>query len=415
MRKFFFTLCAISIAAAFTSCKKENDAPAVTKTIVLPVNGASVIDASNKFAFNFLHAVLQQDNNNDNKLISPLSIYMALSMVYNGADNGTKDSIAKTLALSGIDINDLNSVCNALITQLPGEDNKVQLSIANSIWYSKNNFQPLNAFLATVQDDYTAAVQPLNFSDPASVNTINNWVANETNNKIEKIIDNISADDLMYLINAIYFKGDWQCAFPASNTHNDNFYLPGGSMKQVPFMEQTTAANFYNDTLFTMVELPYGGGKGYSMYIALPKNAQQSVSTFTALMNEDIIANAINNMDSKDVRLEIPKWSYTYSINDMKQELALLGMGTAFSDSADFSKMYNASQINPSITKAVHKTYISVDEHGTEAAAVTGIGAGVTSAGPFLFKPDRPFLYVIIEKQTSVILFAGILNNPSVN
>ena len=139
-----------SVAVIFSiySCKKSgNNVADKTQTIVLPANGASVINASNQFAFNFLNATLQQDPSADNKLISPLSIYIALSMVYNGADNSTKDSITKTLQLSGIDMNDLNAVCQSLITQLPQEDNKVQLSIANSIWYRQNSFQPYTDFL----------------------------------------------------------------------------------------------------------------------------------------------------------------------------------------------------------------------------------------------------------------------------
>jgi serine protease inhibitor len=184
MKKLFRFSVAILLLA---SCKKDSIVPDVTKTIILPANGASVVNSNNIFGFNFLHAALAQDNTDKNKLISPLSIYMALSMVYNGAGSSTKDSIAKTLQFSGIDINDLNTVCNALITQLPQEDNKVQFSIANSIWYNKNSFQPLTSFLNTQQQFYNAETNALDFSDPSSVNMINNWAAEKTNNKIREI------------------------------------------------------------------------------------------------------------------------------------------------------------------------------------------------------------------------------------
>ena len=233
------------IAATITSCQKESNTPDITKTIVLPANGTSVVNANNNFAFNFLHATLQQNNDNNNKLISPLSIYLALSMVYNGANNATKDSIAKTLQLSGININDLNAVCNALITQLPQEDNKVQFSIANSIWYNKNTVQPLTSFLNTQKQYYNAETNPMNFGDPSAVNTINNWAADKTNQKITHVLDATSPDDLMYLINAIYFNGAWKYAFKPSDTHSDNFYLADGSSKSVSFMKQNISSKLF--------------------------------------------------------------------------------------------------------------------------------------------------------------------------
>ena len=386
MRKIvLFCLLVILVAAVFTSCKKESHFPDNAKTIVLPPNGASVINANNHFAFDFLHETLLQDVNDNNKLISPLSIYLALSMAYNGAATATKDSMIKVLQLSGIDINDLNAVCNALITQLPGEDNKVQFSIANSIWYNKNYFQPLTPFLNVVQDQYEASIQSLDFNDPSSAKAINDWVSGKTNNKISKIIGKTSPDDLMYLINAIYFNGAWQYKFSAANTQSENFFLQDGSIKPVPFMEQKVTVNYYADTLFTLIELPYGSGKSYSMYIALPNKQQQPVSTFASLIDENILANAIGKMHAFNMQLDLPKWEYSYEIDDMRPGLAMLGMNIAFNEGADFSGMYDPGQVKPFITKAVHKTYIKVNEEGTEAAAVTGIGAGTTVCPYLIF------------------------------
>jgi serine protease inhibitor len=415
MKKIFSFAFFVLMIVFITSCSKTN-VNDHTQTIVLPETGSSVISACNQFAFNFLRSTLQQDTTNSNKLISPLSIYMALSMVYNGANNATKDSIANVLQLSGIDINSLNAVCRSLITQLPQEDNEVQFSIANSIWYN-DGFQPLDSFLNTTQNFYEASVQPLDFDNPASVNTINNWVAQKTNNKITKVIDVISSTDLMYLIDAIYFNGAWQSAFKTSDTHNDDFYLSNGSAESVPFMQQELKTTVYSDSAFSLLELPYGSGKSYSMYIALPANQQQPISTFASLMNENILSNAINKMDSVNIQVDIPKWEYSYSIDNMQPELSMLGMGIAFDTSADFSKMYNPAQVKPYITKAIHKTYIKVDEEGTVAAAVTAIGIGTSAivSSPPVFKVNHPFLYAIIEKQTGTVLFTGIVNDPSAN
>ncbi len=401
-----------------SSCTKTNPIPDEhTQTVVLPANGVEVINANNQFAFDFFRATLAQDPVNNNKLISPLSIYLALSMVYNGADNATKDSIAKTLELSGIDIATLNSVCQSLLSQFPKEDNKVQLSIANSIWYKQTSYQPFPSFLNTVQNNYNASVRPLNFDDRSAVNTINNWVAQKTDNKIPNIIQSISPDDLMYLINAIYFNGAWKYTFKTSDTYNDIFNLQDGSTKSVPFMKRQLNVNMFGDSSFTMIELPYGGGKSFSMYILKPADANESLNSFASSLNENILNNAISKMDSSTVQLEMPKWEYSYKLEDMRPELSMLGMGIAFGGNADFSKIYDPSQVQVYISKAIHKAYIKVNEEGTEAAAVTAIGITITAmpVPPPVFKLDHPFLYSIVEKQTGAVLFLGMVNDPASN
>lgn len=406
------------IIITVNSCTKTNPNPEErTQTIVLPTNGAAVINANNQFAFDFLRATLSQDTSNNNKLISPLSIYLALSMVYNGADNATKDSIVNTLQMSGIDIVSLNAICQSLLSQFPQEDNKVQLSIANSIWYRQNSYQPFPSFLNTVQSNYDASVRPLNFDDPSAVNTINNWVAQKTNNKIPTIIQSISSDDLMYLINAIYFNGAWKNSFKTSDTYNDIFNLQDGTTQSVPFMKQQLTTKMYYDSSFTMIELPYGGGNSFSMYVLEPLHPQEPISTFASSLNENILSSAISNMDSSIVQLEIPKWEYSYELEDMRPELSMMGMGIAFGSNANFSKIYDPSQVKVYISKAIHKAYIKVNEEGTEAAAVTVIGITYTTlpAPPPIFKLDHPFVYSIVEKQTGAILFLGIVNDPANN
>lgn len=417
MKNKFLCIASVLVLILVTSCKKDNIRKIdKANTIVLPQNGSSIITANNQFAFNFLQQTLQQDIADGNKLISPFSIYLALSMVYNGTDNATKDSISRVLQLSGISIDDLNLVCKALIAQLPAEDKNVHFSIANSIWCNQNNFQPLDFFLNITRNYYDAAVKVENFGNPNTVNDINNWVKEKTNGKIQKILDATSTDDLMYLLDAIYFNGAWTYSFKISDTKNDLFHLQNGNSVEVPFMNQTIKTNLYHDSSFEILELPYGYDNGFSMYIALPGNNQQPMSSFVSFMKADIFANAIKKMDSASVKVEIPRWQYSYNIEDMKPELSSLGMGIAFLANADFSRMYNPDQVRPYITKAVHKTYIKVNEQGTEAAAVTAIGMGTTSyGGPIIFKADHPFLYAIAEKQTGTILFTGVVNDPSVS
>src|SRR5690348_2401664 len=250
------------------SCKKPNE-PDIQKNIDLPQNGVAVAGAGNQFAFDFLHRALQNDPAQNNKLISPLSIYLALSMAYNGANNATRDSMKHALRLDNINIEDLNNTCKALIEQIPGVDNKVNVSIANSIWYNQSK-QPLQTFLNTTHDYFHAAVSPLDFSNKEAVNTINKWVADNTRQKITKIIDKIESGALMFLINAIYFKGDWQYSFDKKSTNPSTFYLAGNTSVSTPFMQLSAKGlGYYHDDKLQMVQLPYGAGN-YSMYILLP-------------------------------------------------------------------------------------------------------------------------------------------------
>jgi len=397
-------------ALTLPACHKSNSSP-VSDPLDLPPNSSQVITAGNDFAINFFRAQLQQDPADNNKLISPLSIYTALSMVYNGAAGATKDSMAKTMALAGISAPSLNALNKALIEQMPHEDSKVQLSIANSIWYDQHRAQPKPGFLDTIQRDYAATMQALDFGNPSAPKTINSWVAQHTNNKIPSVIDHIGSDDLMFLINAIYFNGAWQYGFKTEDTHNSTFYKQDGTTINAPFMTQKISLRMNQGTAFTMVELPYGTGKAFDMYILLPNNRTQSLNDFALSLDQSSLTNAFSHLDSTTVQLSLPKWEYSYSIESMIPSLRKLGMGIAFSGEADFSNMYSAPVF---ISKALHKTYIKVNESGTEAAAVTVIGITLTSspAGPPLVKIDHPFVYLVTEKQTGSMLFMGLLNDP---
>jgi serpin B len=176
-------------------------------------------------------------------------------------------------------------------------------------------------------------------------------------------------------------------------------------------MTQKISLRINQGTAFTMVELPYGTGKAFDMYILLPKNSSQSLNDFALSLDRSSLTNAFSHLDSSTVQLSLPKWEYSYSIDDMRPSLAKLGMGIAFGGEADFSDMYSTPVF---ISKAVHKTYIKVNESGTEAAAVTVIGVTLTSApsGPPPVKIDHPFVYLVTEKQTGSILFMGLLNDP---
>jgi serine protease inhibitor len=409
MKKF---LTILAIALAIVSCKKDGAATSLSTNLVLPANAGSIINASNRTAFDLFSRVVSLEANK-NILISPLSIYMALSMVYNGADNATRDSIAKVLQLEGIDIRTLNATAKAMMEQLPREDTEVKMAIGNSIWYRNDGMQPLQSFLDITKENYQAAISALDFKDPSALSTINNWVSEKTNGKIPTILDQLDGNDLMYLINAIYFNGSWKYAFNPSDSYNSIFLTADGRSVSTPFMNQETTVLSVSNENFEMVELPYGTGNSFSMYILLPKKSNTLINQFAATLNESTIQDAIMKMDSSKMTVTIPKWQYAYTLEDLKNQLTAMGMGIAFTDGADFSKLYPGKT---NITKAVHKTYIRVSEEGTEASAATAIGIGYLSIEQVpVFIANHPFIYIIAEKQTGTILFTGIVNDPSQN
>ncbi|HLZ88821.1 MAG TPA: serpin family protein [Puia sp.] len=403
----------LSFALTLFSCHKQVSAPAVDTPLNLPPGSTAVTSSTNQFAFSLLHSILQHEPTGANELISPFSIYMALSMTYNGAAGPTRDSMAVALQQSGIPVSQLNTVSQALISQLPKEDSKVQLSVANAIWYAKNIAQPSSTFLNTIQQDYLGTMQSLDFTQPASVNTINTWVAKNTNNKIPAILDQVPSNTAMVLVNAVYFNGVWRNAFDPNQTRDMPFTLADGNTISTPFMtrEMTIRANF--GPSFAIAELPYSTGKGFNMYLVVPNDKNRSITDFAASFNLDTLTSAWARLDSTPVGLWIPKWEYAYSIPNLKTELTALGMGLAFGN-ADFSNMFSGESVN--ISQVAHKAYIKVSEEGTEAAAATGVVVRITASPviPALFA-DHPFLYLITEKQTGTVLFIGFVTNPSVN
>jgi serine protease inhibitor len=404
-------ICLVLVSALTLSCHKNVQAPDTSKTLTLPAGSTAVITAGNQFAMNFFGTVLQQDTISDNKLISPFSIYMALSMLYNGSAGATRDSMAITLALQGIPTEQLNAVSKALLQQMPSEDSKVSVAIANSLWYRQNGPQPLPAFLDTIGSEYNGHLQALNFSDPASVGTINSWVAGNTDNKIPSILSSLSPDDVMVLVNAIYFNGPWGFYIDPAGTADQPFYLSDGSTVSVPTMAIQGTLRTYHDPAYTLIELPYGSGKNFDMYVSLPANQQQSISSFTSSFNAQSLSNAISHLDSQRVGVLLPKWELTYSVPDMLPNLNALGMGIASGTNADFSNLYSTSTY---LSKATHKTYIDVSETGTQAAAATGLTVTISALPATIdIQVNHPFLYFIVEKQTGAILFMGTMNNPS--
>lgn len=304
----------------------------------------------------------------------------------------------------------VNSSYQSLINLLLNLDSKVQFELANSIWY-RNTISFEQNFFDVCNKYFNAQVTSLNFEDPSSENTINNWVNIQTKGKITKIIDEIKDNSIMFLINAIYFKGNWTYIFDSTKTINDLFYLTDGSTKICRMMKQFTYLSHFENQEFQAVDLPYGNKK-YSMTIFLPTE-NNNLNNFINEMTQDNYNQWISSLKTDTVDLWMPKFKIEYDIG-LNDVLKNLGMGIAFKPYfADFSNMSSSGK-NIYISEVKHKTYILVDEEGTEAAAVTSVEDDLTSPRPdkYLMKINRPFVFVIRENNSGTIVFIGKIVEP---
>jgi len=394
----------------FSTCEKSEDLIEAPVFIQLNEKSKNLVGSANTFGIELFRKLNSSNKTSgENAMISPLSISMALAMTYNGSDGETKKAIENVLNLKGLTVDEININNKQVSDALQNIDSQVEFSIANSIWY-RNSFSVLQDFISVNQEFYNTEVNSLNFDDPLAKNTINSWVANHTNNKIEKIIDEILPEDVMYLLNAIYFKGIWKYEFDATKNIDRGFTLSNRTFTQVEMMVQTASLKYLSNEDVRMVELPYGQGN-WAMELVMPatdKNIDQLISELT----DEGWATWINSLsEPTEITIALPpfKFEFEQELNDV---LSSMGMAIAFNpNSADFSKINNDYQLY--ISKIKHKTFIEVDEKGTEAAAVTSVEVGTTSIGnPKNIVFDKPFLFAIREVSTGIILFIGKVENP---
>jgi len=403
---------AILILLLGYSCEKTEDVEPGPKEINLTQKGKILVEADNLFGINLFKEVLEAEEPEKNVMISPLSISLALAMTYNGADGDTKEAMERTLELSGLTVDEINENYKMLIDALASVDPKVLMSIANSIWYEQI-FEVEQDFINVNQNYFYAEVSPLDFTNPDAVTTINNWVADKTNDKITEIINEIPPLAVMYLINAIYFKGIWKYEFDESDTEEKPFYLSDGTTKDVPTMIQEASLNYLSNDIMQAVEMPYGAGN-YSMIILLPQYNKTPDDIIDQLTNENWNSWLNEFYEAGKVQIHLPKFKFEYK-NQLKDELINMGMEIAFSEyNADFSKINPLEQLF--ISRVIHKSFIEVNEEGTEAAAVTAVEISLTSSGggdgAIFFHVNQPFIFAIKEKYTNTIIFMGKVMEP---
>jgi serpin B len=364
-----------------------------------------LIASADQFGLELFREVVHRQPD-ENVFISPLSVSMALGMTANGAADTTLEAMRSTLALDDLTEEESNSAYQSLIALLTTVDPLVQFDVANSIW-TRLGLVVDQDFLQRCAEFFAAVVEEVDFSDPATADLINAWVEENTNGKIDQIVSpgDIGAA-LMVLANAIYFKGTWTYEFDPEDTRDDMFTTADGSAVPCRMMNLETDLLYYANEDFQAVDLPYGDGY-FSMTVLLPRTGLR-VDSLAARLTTENWSQWTAAFDSAEVHLQLPKFKlgYLLKLNDV---LKALGMSVAFDGGADFTRMIPSGAF---ISEVRHKTFVQVDEEGTEAAAVTVVIMRDSAGAGNTMRVDRPFIFVIRERTSGALLFMGRIVEP---
>jgi serpin B len=372
------------------------------------IRTSELTEADNKFGF----AVFDQITGarpRENVFISPLSIAIALQMTAHGSAGATWNAMAGTMNLSGLARNEIPAGNQQLREELVNADKNVRLDIANSLWL-RQNVKLQKQFSADCDKYYSAAVTTLDFGRPDAITTINDWVAKNTNGRIKQIVSELKPEEILVLVNAIYFKGSWTKAFDPKLTSSREFSLTSGSAQR-RMMNREDKFRYKEDDAIQAVVLPYGDER-LNMYVFLPREKDGLAKLVSALGSSP--SSLFSGFAEKKGTVVLPKFKIEFE-QSLNAALKQLGMGTAFTPAADFSKMV-VPPATAAISDVLHKTFIEVNEEGTEAAAVTGVTMMMTAMPrpneKFSFVCDHPFLCAIRDDVTGSILFLGAIYDP---
>ena len=362
------------------------------------------IEGNNRFAWDILRELNHEDEG-ENVFISPISISTALSMTYQGAQGNTKDEMGKVLGYGDMDDETLRESYREFLKYLVAMDPEIDLNIANSIWYREGEAIE-EEFLEVNREVFDALVEELDFSDEEAADIINAWIEDATEGKIEEMLDGpIPGNVIMYLINAIYFKGDWTVPFEEEQSFDAIFNASSGEQQEITMMRRNGSVEYGEGEDYQTVRLPYGEKENTAMYVILPKDEGQDINEFLGTMDEEKWQDIRGSVSSSDdVELQIPRFEMEYGIKSLKNALIRLGMEEAFDMYANFDG------IRPGIfiEDVLHKAVIEVNEQGSEAAAATVVIVAESAVmDPPSFIADRPFLFVIANEEADSILFMG--------
>jgi serine protease inhibitor len=403
------SFCLVLLAAllAWRCGSVQPDPPTAGETTA----SKEIASATNDFGLRLLRTIT--DGKRENVIISPLSISLALDMTYNGAAGDTKTAMAKTLGIESLSDEALNSDVRSLLATILKADPAVQLEIANALW-PQANFSIADSFAKLSRDFFDASVEGVDFAnDPVgAAKRINNWVNDKTHGKIPSIVGIPAATTRLILTDAVYFKGRWSVPFDRKNTSPRVFHTSGGGTVTAPMMVQNGKYEYFDNESFQAIQLPYGQSR-FAMYVFLPRK-NDGLPEFLKSLDKAHWNDWNAKFMQRKGKIVLPKLESTYS-KKLNDPLTNMGMSIAFEQGrADFSRIHPPPP-SLNIDDVEHKTYVKVDEEGTEAAAATSVGIVGSAVGgppPFEMIVEHPFFCAIVEQQSGVMLFAGVVTNP---
>lgn len=350
---------------------------------------------------------LAEDGRNEQVLISPHGVVSALLLAWNGADGETREAMARVLGLPpGAEFDRVNQAWAALDRSLLISDSQVDLAVANSLWV-REGAELLSSFVERGRSSFGAELRNLDFGAAEAPAIINRWVESSTGGKIVSLVpDPIPTQVVVYVLNALYFKGEWSKKFDAAQTRVRDFHPDTGEPRQVPMMERSGSWPYLRQRQLEAVRLPYGEGR-FSMYLVLP--AVGELDAWLRGLDPRTWRSLVSSMEESEGRVILPRFSFGFATK-LRPILSYLGMGVAFSSDADFSAL-TARPV--AISEVLHKTFIEVDEEGSEAAAATAVEIADVAVGPppFEFLANRPFFFAVSDEESGSLLFIGLIRS----
>ncbi len=412
MGKTLIFLLTVLLLTSASSCDKEDEVveeDTEPKQIELTARGAEVVGSSNDFGIQLFTETARQETGN--LMLSPLSASAALTMLLNGCGGDTYDQVRDMLGYpADMNMGEINKAYRSLVGQLLDADPKVTLTLANAVFY-RDDFEVKAPFLEVMDAAFDANIEGLDFGHPSAVDVINQWASDNTEGRIDQVIDEIDPLMMMFLMNALYFKGQWTQQFDEADTRDQPFFPDDGPEIEVPTMIGDMGVWTHEGDGYRVAEMPYGR-TNFSMVVIVPENGLGAYyENFSPAVWQEITSSLDQQHGTREVLVKMPKFEFEYEkvLND---QLKGLGMTDAFEPRlADLSGISD-QEIFVSFVK--QNTFVEVNEEGTEAAAVTTIGIELTSIGPepSEFIVDQPFIFAIRERTTNSLLFIGSVVNP---